>query len=416
MPAVERAAGNNLDDISWQILLEGLRTVRLQRTPFYFFVCLLSGCVTPATDPAPSDALSRMAESLHNQLRGDVVGYAFALGTKPMVTGAGGLARIGADGGPTPFTPDTPMIIASVSKLVSALVTIRLLSDHGLNVNSRIGPYFPSDWAVSPYIQNLTFAQLLSQKSGIKDFGNGPMSYQRLRGFFTQSVEPDSTTSCGGASIVDPKSPVTPNNLDFCYSNYNAAILPILLPKVTGRPEQADPQKFERYYERLVQEVVFKPVGVMNATCAPEDSNYALSYIYPGDAPGKDWGPQYARCATGGWYVSAVGVAKVLASIAVKDGRILRETGTYSSFKEIRSGGLGLDRNSAEMMEKNGVLGDDSGVLAVSALIFFPEGARLPAVLFTNSTNKAGRIAQPRPYLEKARDDAFGSAKAAEQR
>ena len=64
------------------------------------------------------------------------------------------------------------------------------------------------------------------------------------------------------------------------------------------------------------------------------------------------------------------------------------------------------------MMEKNGVLGDDSGVLAVSALIFFPDDTtRLPAVLFTNSTNKAGRIAQPRPYLEKARDDTFGAAK-----
>jgi CubicO group peptidase (beta-lactamase class C family) len=353
-----------------------------------------------------------MAESLHSQLRDDVVGYAFALGTEPMVTGAGGLARVKADGGPIHFTPDTPMIIASVSKLVSAVATIRLLQDHHLGLNTPIGPYFPTDWTIDPYIQKITFAQLLNQKSGIKDFGNGPMSYKRLKSFFTQSVEQGSTTPCGGAAVVDPKNPLTPRNLDFCYSNFNAAILTILLPQVTGRPDQADPEQFERYYERLVQEIVFKPVGVMNAACAPNGSNYALSYIYPGDAPGKDWGSQYSRCATGGWYVSPIGVGKVLASIAMEDGRILRETGGYSSFKDIRSSGLGLDRNSADMMEKNGVLGDDPGVLAVSALIFFPDGERLPAVLFTNSTNKAGRIAQPRPYLEKARDDVFGSARA----
>jgi CubicO group peptidase (beta-lactamase class C family) len=371
-----------------------------------------AGPGAPPADPLSKTSLNRMAESLHSQLGGDVVGYAFALGTRPMVTGAGGLARTNADGGPIPFTPDTPMIIASVSKLVSAIATIRLLREHGVDLNSAIGPYFPADWTIDPYIQKITFAQLLNQRSGIKDFGNGPMSYQRLKSFFTQSVDPASTTSCGGAAVVDSKNPVVPSSLDFCYSNFNAAVLTILLPKVTGRPEQARPEQFERYYERLVQEAVFKPVGVTNAACAPKANNYALSYIYPGDAPGKDWGAQYSRCATGGWYVSAVGIGKVLASLAGDDGRIMRKKAGYSLFKEIREGGLGLDRNSADMMEKNGVLGDDSGVLAVSALIFFPNDTmRLPAVLFTNSTNKAGRIAQPRPYLEKARDDTFGSAK-----
>ena len=130
-----------------------------------------------------------MAEGLNSQLKSDVVGYAFALATEPIVTGAGGLARIKADGGPTPFAPDTPMIIASVSKWVSALATMRLLPDHGLSLNTPIGPYFPSDWTVDAYIQKITFAQLLSQTSGLKDFGNGPMSYERLKTFFTRAVD-----------------------------------------------------------------------------------------------------------------------------------------------------------------------------------------------------------------------------------
>lgn len=364
----------------------------------------MSAC---ATAPSQTASVNRMAESLHAQLKGDVVGYAFALGTEPMVTGSGGLARAKADGGPKPFTPDTPMIIASVSKLVSALATMRLLPDYGLTLDTPIGPYLPRDWKVDPYLQNIKFAQLLNQTSGIKDFGNGPMSYERLKSFFTRPVDVASTTSCGGVGVVDPASPVTPNNLAFCYSNYNAALLTILLPKVSGLPDTTD---FERAYERLVQETVFKPVGVTNAACAPKGV-YALSYIYPGDAPGKNWGPQYGRCATGGWYVSPAALGKVLASVAKRDGKILRETKDHSGYADMRARGLGLDRNNAEMMEKNGILGDDPGVLAVSALFFFPDSkVPLPAVLFTNSTNKAGQIAQPRPYLERARTEAFSSA------
>ena len=156
-------------------------------------------------------------------------------------------------------------------------------------------------------------------------------------------------------------------------------------------------------YERLVQTLVFEPVGVTTATCAPSDDAYALSYIYPGDAPGKDWGEQYGRCATGGWYLSPVDLAKVLASVAAKDGRILKESEEYSSLDDIRTRGLGLDRKTPEMIEKAGVLGDDPGVLATSAMILFPaDQAPFAAVLFTNSTTAEGRIAHPRPYLERA--------------
>ncbi len=375
----------------------------------------LSACAVPSPDQATTRSLYRMADSLHRQLGDDVVGYAFALGTQPMVTGAGGLARVKADGGPTHFTPETPMIVASVSKLVSALATMRLLPDHGLSLDDQIGPYFPTDWAVDPYVKKITFAQLLNQTSGIKDFGNGPMTYQDLKAFFTQPVDPRSTTPCGGLSVINPKNPVTPDNLDFCYSNFNAAILTILLPRAVGLREESNPEKralaSERQYEHLVQKTVFEAVGVKDAACAPRGNRYALSYIYPGDAPGKDWGPQYSRCATGGWYVSPIGLVKVLTSVARRDGRILLETKAYSSLKDIRARGLGLDRNSEDMIEKNGVLGDDPGVLAASAIIFSPDSdAPLPAVLFTNSTNRAGAIAQPRPYLERARREAFPTA------
>lgn len=369
----------------------------------------------PAEDVSDQSALlERMSASLHAELEGDVVGYGFAMGTGQLVTGAGGLARLEGDGGPVDFTPDTPMILASVSKLVSALATLHLLQEQGLSVDAAIGPYLPSDWSVDPYIEDLTFAQLMSQTSGIKVHGNGPMSYERLKAFYTQPVDPNSSTPCTRFSGPQPELEITPSDLDFCYSNFNAAILMVLLPKLAGLEEDPNldtrPTTLGSQYESLVQDAVFAPVGVDTAACAPDSDDYALSYIFPGQAPGKDWGAQYGRCATGGWYVSPSGLAQVLASVAIKDGRILQETTTYSSLAAIRENGFGLDRKSPGMIEKGGVLGDDPGVLATTALIFFPEtGDPIPAVLFTNSTSKAGRIAHPRPYLERAYEAAKAS-------
>ncbi|WP_298335636.1 serine hydrolase [uncultured Erythrobacter sp.] len=371
----------------------------------------LASCANgPRTAEIPP-VQSEMIESLHAQLKDDVVGYAFALGTDAQFVGAGGLARSAADGGPLPFSADTPMVIASASKLISAIATMKLLQDQGLKIEEPIGPYFPSDWRVDPYLQSITFKQLLNQTSGIKDFGNGPMPYDRLKAFFEQSTSPQSNIAC--KDPIDETQPVrvTPSDLGFCYSNFNAGILVVLLPKLAGFEGEANtaarPKVLAAQYELLVQTKVFAPVGVSDAACAPDGDDHALSYIYGVDAPGKDWGEQYDRCAEGGWYVSVRSLAKVLASIVNKDERILIETRAYSSFGEMREFGLGLDRNWPDLMEKGGVLGDEPGVLATSAMIFAPDSDNpLPAVLFTNSTNAAGRIAHPRHYLQKAYEDA----------
>ncbi|MEM7665504.1 MAG: serine hydrolase domain-containing protein [Pseudomonadota bacterium] len=336
-----------------------------------------------------------------------MVGYAFALGAEKIASGSGGLARSAEDGGPKQFTADTPMVIASVSKLVSAIATMKLLEEQGLDIDEPIGPYFPEDWRVDPYLQSVTFKQLLNQTSGIKDFGNGPMPHARLKAFFEQPVDPDTTIAC--KDPIDEAQParIVPSDLGFCYSNFNAAILIALLPKLAGFQDEMDaearPRVLAQRYEKLVQTKVFEPVGVSNASCAPSGDDYALSYIFGVAAPGKDWGEQYDRCAEGGWYISANDLAKALASVASKDGRILTETASYSAFQEIRQFGLGLDRNWPDLMEKGGVLGDSPGVLATSAMIFGPDSNRpVVAVLFTNSTNREGRIAHPRPYLQKA--------------
>ncbi|MBL4788326.1 MAG: serine hydrolase [Kordiimonadaceae bacterium] len=352
-------------------------------------------------------SMSQMADSIHKQLENQVVGYSFALGNNIKQTGSGGMARTQADGSPIEFSADTPIIIASVSKFITAIATLRILDEKGLSVDDVIGPYFPGDWTIDPYIKGLTFAQLLRQTSGIKDSGNGPMPYVRLQAFYSRPVDPEATADCHGKASEDTPLPITPNNVEFCYSNYNAAILAILLPRLAGLKQYKDQEKRAQthgyQYESLVKEMVFAPVGVGNVGCAPIGDDYAYSYIYPGDQPGLDWGIQFNRCAEGGWYLSALDLWAVLSSVAQRDGRILKETGTYSSFKQIRERRLGLDRSWPTLIEKGGLLGDDAGVLSTSAIIFQPDASKpIPAILLINSNGTDGKIVRARSVLQKA--------------
>lgn len=367
------------------------------------------GCQIAKADPATGD-VSRLAESLHTQLEGEVVGYSFAIGKDASIKGAGGFARTPADGASFEFEPETPMIVASVSKWITAIATMAVLQDASLSIHEPIGPYFPGDWQVSPSVAEITFAELMSHKSGIRAFGNGPGAYGDLRDFFTQTVEPGARADCQRLGQPLPNAPIAPESREFCYSNLNYAILRVLLPKVADEPLLYDGkvpgQAFAEAYERLVRRRVFHPLG-LDATCAPTNDGYALSYIYPGEKPGKDWGERYAGCATGGWYVSAVDLTRLIGSIASRDGQILRENEVYSSLAEMRSFGLGATRNGPDMMEKGGLLGDDPGVLSVSAMIFRPDDQdALPIVLMINSTNSDIEIANARIYIERALNDA----------
>ncbi|GAB1343170.1 hypothetical protein MASR1M101_22970 [Gemmatimonas sp.] len=334
-------------------------------------------------------SLARMQASLHAQLDGKTVGYAYTVGNRALVSGSGGWARTSADGTPQPFTAQTRLTVASVSKWITAIATMAVLQQRDVSLDAPIGPYLPPDWEVPPYLRSLTFAELLTHTTGIKDFGSGPQPYDRLHRFFTRAVRADATTRCAGARVTDPPDPVTPSDRARCYSNYNFAILRLLLPRVAGFPEapnrSARADTLAAQYERLVQERVFQPVGIRGPACQPQGNRYAFAYFHPGDKPGHDWGDVRLRCGDAGWYVSAEEMARVLRSVVSRDGRILVETAAYSSYADLRTRGL----------------------ISTSAAIFGPTvGPRVIAVLFINSDIIDGPRDRARGILQKAYDEA----------
>lgn len=353
-------------------------------------------------------------KNIRAQLDGNVTGYAFFVGQYPKF-GHHGDARIAADAPETAFKSNTKITVASVSKLVTTVAAMRILDAKGVNIDTPIAAYLPADWSMkSNYIKNITFAQLLGQRSGIKDYGNVSMDYAQLKSFFTQSTNANANTACQGSGVVNPANPVNVNNQGWCYSNYNFAIMRVLLPKVAGfaeDPNQATrPTTLANQYTQLVQQNVFNLVGQNGVTCKPpvNATNYAFAYKTPASsANGTDFGDVSLICGAAGWYLSVEDMAHVMLSLNAKDGKILKASGGKDLFETMRQRGLGWDVDNNGELEKNGGWGANCNGnnvcdnITTSVAMFGPvTGPRVLGVLFINSNITGGGGAQS--VLEKA--------------
>ena len=355
-------------------------------------ICDDTQCVVPCD----------VVKALKASLDGHVIGYAYFVGRDPgFFTGGGGKARTNADGG-VAFTSATKVTVASVSKLVTAIAAVRLMDAKGVSLDAGIGAKLPANWTPGTYVRNLTYRQLLGQRSGIKDYGNVPQTYAALKAFYDQTVNPAGNTPCPTGVNPNPlTNPINPNNTNWCYSNYNFAIFRILMPKINGDPEDSSPDTrpttLAKQYTGLVQQNEFHEVGLTNVSCAPPtDSAYAFAYLYPGSKTGFDWGDNSLICGAAGWYLSVDDMAKVMSSLANNDGRILTKT----QFQTMKGSGLGFDKTQRSATstypeyEKNGGWTANCDVtnticqrISTSIAVF---GPGVVGILFLNSDVSGG--------------------------
>ncbi|MES2685033.1 MAG: serine hydrolase domain-containing protein [Pseudomonadota bacterium] len=334
-------------------------------------------------------SIAEVYQNVADRLRGKVVGYGLCVGAESLSAFSQGRARTAANAPERLFLPSTKIPMASVSKLVTAIAAVRVLAKHKVSLDAGIGKYVPSDWKLDPYVASITFRELLSHRSGIKDYGNVSQEYEPLKKFFTQKVDPSKNTSCQGAAVVNPANPINPNNKNPCYSNYNFAIFRVLLPMVAGFTD--DPanraKAFASAYIRLVQQNVFEPVGAIGVDAKPpstgaQASAYAFSYKFPGTSSGHNWGDNSLGVGAAGWYLAINDINKVLHSLNRNDGRIL----TPAQVKEMETDKLGWDvtkdGSGIRWVEKNGGWGANGTTISTSAALF---GPGVYAALFLNS-------------------------------
>ncbi len=257
------------------------------------------------------------------RLDGNVVGYAVTVGKASIGAYSHGYARTSANAPAKLFLPSTKIGVASVSKVITALAAIRVIGNApNITLDSGIGGHLPSDWTLDPNVASITFRQLLSQRSGIKDYGNNDQSYATLKAFFTQNVDPSKNTPCKPASVVNPANPINVMNKSWCYSNYNFGIFRVLLPMIVGFVD--DPLhragKLAAAYVKIVQQNVFQPVGAIGVdtkppASGPQATGYAFSYQYPGRRPGTIGGTRpLAQAAPAGTWPSTTSPRSSIAS------------------------------------------------------------------------------------------------------
>ena len=323
-------------------------------------------------------------QNVQARLEGKVVGYSCTVGGSSVSTFAQGWARTSANSPAVRFLSSTKTTVASVAKFVTTVAAIRVLAKNNVGLDSPIGGHFPSDWNIDPSVASITFRQLLSQSSGIKNYANISQEYAALKTFFTQKVNTKKNTKCQGSAVTDLADPINPNDKSRCYSNYNFAIFRVLLPMIDGfvddPPKRA--AKLAASFVKIVQDNVFGPVGVKGVAAKPPASGYAFSYKFPGTDKGVDWGDTTLGVGAAGWYISADDIAPVLHSLCKKDGRILTPAQVQDMETTVMGWDKAKDGQGNRWVEKNGGWGSNGTTISTSVALF---GGGLFGALFLNS-------------------------------
>jgi hypothetical protein len=335
-------------------------------------VCDNNGCVN----------LNTFLANIASSLDGKVAGYVIIVGNLPPVSG--GVAIRNVDGPPydPPMSPDLTMNIASVSKTLTAVAILQLLTKNGLTPDAKIWPYLYYDWRLKagPNINQITFRELLTHKSGFGQLGdacaNGT-TYAALKSLVAGGVQ-------------------SGNIGQQAYGNCNFALLRELMPALTGQSagliDRSRAHKSMSIYITYMNKYVFQPVGIPASDCKPPQKPHMLqilSYPFtPGSTPGINWGDENAAdtCGPGGWNLTANNVFQVINDLA--NGNVLL---TNNDKQQMASGYLGWD-NAVERvcpgpnLCKNGGYrffgpGHGNTVWAYAGIF----KSQIPVVVFVNS-------------------------------
>ena len=182
-----------------------------------------------------------------------------------------GVAKAGSD---TLVTTETLFEAASTTKLLGSVIALRLVEHGQLNLDEDVNQYLKS-WKIpdNEFTQEekVTLRRLLTHQSGLnrpdggfsEEEGSVPSLLQVLKG---------EAPAKNQAAVVE----YVPGS-QHQYSNFGYLVIQLLLEDVMGKP-----------YPQIVQETVFKPVGMKNSTLVhPLKPELQKKLALPHDRKGK---------------------------------------------------------------------------------------------------------------------------------
>jgi CubicO group peptidase (beta-lactamase class C family) len=161
------------------------------------------------------------------------------------------------------FSPETPVHVASISKVATAVAVLRLVDRHKILLDRPVRHYLPD----FPY-KDVTVRMLLNHRTGIPYYGyfpkplllpGRPMTNKRIVRILKYYKMPQ----------------YFPSNTQFAYCNTNYAVLALIVEKVT-----------HKRFPEAMQELVFGPLKMTHSFIYEpkhDDEKIALSYNSRGE-------------------------------------------------------------------------------------------------------------------------------------
>ena len=160
-----------------------------------------------------------MGLTIWNKLKDNVVGYILHVrqnGTLVHV-GVWNWAQTPADAGKG-WSEDTRMHVASVSKFLTAVGTVKLLDSKNLSYDTKIINYLPAHWSKGPNIDKITFRHL---------FTTPPASHRRI---VNRLCVHETKVAAGVAGVGA-----------YDYENMNFGLCRMLIPTISGAVPEKRP-------------------------------------------------------------------------------------------------------------------------------------------------------------------------------
>ncbi|HVN95796.1 MAG TPA: serine hydrolase domain-containing protein [Syntrophorhabdaceae bacterium] len=245
-----------------------------------------------------------------------------------VVTGDGsfsfsGAAGTASQGGQVPMTRGTPIHLASITKLYTATVIMRLYEKGLLSLDDTMSRYLPEElikgihvYKGKDYSQEITIRQLLSHTSGIADY-----YMQKPKGgksVFELLLENPERTWTTDETIEWARDKLEPNfrpGTNASYSDTNFALLGKIIDAITGEPRHT-----------VYEDLIFRPLGLTHTWLVDSSAPHLPEPFAPADVFYKNRNIANMRSNGAYWpYVVSTAEEMIVFLKALNDGRLVRK-------------------------------------------------------------------------------------------
>jgi D-alanyl-D-alanine carboxypeptidase len=233
-------------------------------------------------------------------------------------SGAAGVAHQDSQ---LPMSKDTPIFIASILKLYTATIIMRLQEQGALSLDDPMSKYLPEDlikgihvYKGKDYSREITIKQLLSNTSGIADYyTEKPKGGKSV---FELLLENPERTWRENETIEwarDKLEPHFPPGTDASYSDTNFDLLGKIIEAITGKPRHT-----------VYEELIFRPLGLTHTWLI--ESSAPQIPIPPADVFYKNRNITNIRSNSAYWpYMVSTAEEMIIFLKALNEGRIVNK-------------------------------------------------------------------------------------------